>query len=94
MSKRWCPVVQTVVLMHAISISDARASGRLDLNAILAFRMSELPIIVFWKEILKHVEHCESSERTAEKSRWMQVGAVRSFSTQRKVRSESSRRLE
>jgi hypothetical protein len=63
-------VVQTGDLMHVISIFDTRASGpwwlasgRLDLNCDTCLMdsrpdsCSNLPIIVFWKEILKLVEH-------------------------------------
>jgi hypothetical protein len=45
---------------------------------------NDLPISVLWKEIPQLVEHWVSSGR-------MQAGTVRSFSTQRKVRMESSR---
>jgi len=51
---------------------------------------SDLPISVFWKEIPLLVEHWVSSGRAAETSGRMQVGAVRSFSTQRKVRTDDA----
>jgi hypothetical protein len=46
---------------------------------------SNLPIIVFWKEILKLVEHWVSSRHAAEMSGRVQAGEVRNFSTQGKV---------
>jgi hypothetical protein len=66
--------------------------ARLDRNPHRPDGCSDLPITVLWKEILKLVEHWESSRRAAETSGRMQVGAVRNFSTQWKVRMESSRR--
>jgi len=55
---------------------------------------SDLPISVFWKEILKLVEHWMSSGNAAKTSGRMQTGTIWSLSTQRKVRMESSRRLD
>jgi hypothetical protein len=55
--------------------------ARLDKNPRCPDDCSDLPITVFWKEILKLVEHRGSSGRAAETSGQMQVGAVRSFST-------------
>jgi len=52
---------------------------------------SDLPITMFWKEILKLVEYWVSSGCVAETSGRMQVGVVRNFSTQWKVRTGSSR---
>jgi len=52
---------------------------------------NDLLISVFWKEISWLVEHWVSSGRAAETSGRMIAGAIRSFSTQRKVRTKTSR---
>jgi hypothetical protein len=67
-------------------------STRPDGNARHPDGCSDLPITVFWKEIPLLVEHRVVSRRAAETSGPMQVGTVQSFSTQRKVQTESSRR--
>jgi hypothetical protein len=93
-------VLRTTDLMHAISISDARASGpcwlafgRLDLNCntcLMDERVrtvaTNFPYLCFGKKSWSLIEHWESSGQAAESSGRMQAGAVRSFSTQKKVR--------
>jgi len=98
-------VVRTVDLMHAISISNARASGpcwlvsgRLDFECDTClmdkhFRTvaAIFPYLCFGKKSWILVEHWKSSERAAETSRRMQTRAIRNFSTQGKACAESSR---
>jgi len=90
-------VVRTVDLMHSIFIFEPYwlASRGLDLNCdtclmyehvrtgihVIRTVTTIFPYLCFGKKSWSLIEHWESSGRAAESSGWMQVGAVRSFST-------------